>query len=101
MSIQAAPSTRSTPSTHLLSCKSSACSRRDASCFVPSHTEYDAAFLTEITATVLTALGSGIGQEDVGVVLPADGAQGRAAITFLFDGPRETIGCDFLEVSPG
>ncbi|KMO41372.1 hypothetical protein [Methylobacterium aquaticum] len=64
--------------------------------FVPSHTEYDTALLAEITASVLMALGHGVGPDDVIVVLPGEGAQGRASITFPLDGRRETIMCDFL-----
>jgi hypothetical protein len=64
--------------------------------FVPSHTEYDTALLAEITASLLTALGHGVSSDDVIVVLPGEGAQGRASITFPLDSRRETIMCDFL-----
>ncbi|CAO4186209.1 hypothetical protein [Methylorubrum extorquens] len=64
--------------------------------FVPSHTEYDAALLAAITASMLTALGHDIGPDDVSVVLPGAGSQGRASIAFPLDGRRETIACDFL-----
>jgi hypothetical protein len=64
--------------------------------FVPVQTEYDAALLAAITASILTALGHRVGPDDVTVALPAGGAQGRASIAFPLDGRRETVACDFL-----
>ena len=64
--------------------------------FVPSHTEYDAPLLAEITASILVSLGRPVQAEDIGVTLPPDNGHGTAQISFPVGGRTETIDCSYL-----
>lgn len=61
--------------------------------FVPSHTEYDAPLLAEITASLLRSLGRPVQAGDVAVALPPDEGQGTAQISFPVGGRTETVIC--------
>ena len=68
--------------------------------FVPSHTEYDASLLAEITASVLTSFGQDVQPDDVTVTLPQGGNAGTAEIAFPIEGRTRTVSCEYLPKYP-